>query len=156
MPGSGKSTIGAMLAKILSYDFIDTDLLIEKAHKRSLQHIVDQAGYLALRKMEAETLLKLHTENHVIATGGSAIYSDQAISHLSNNGIIVFLDIALESLEKRVNSLETRGLARQPGQTLKELYIERQPLYKKAANIIINCSGLSKDEICAAIVSRLC
>lgn len=155
MPGSGKSTVGVLLAKLMSYDFIDTDLLIQSSQKCALQDIVDLDGYLALRKIEEDVLLALKVRNHVIATGGSAVYSARAMTYLASIGTIVFLNADLASLEKRVLNLETRGLARRPGQSLAELFAERETLYKRVADITVNCSALSQEEVCAKIMAAI-
>lgn len=151
MPGSGKSTVGVILAKLLSYDFIDTDVLIQSSQRRALQDIVDRDGYLALRKIEEDTLLSLDVRHHVIATGGSAVYSAAAMAHLAANGTVVFLDVDLATLEARVDNLATRGLARRPGQSLAELFAEREALYKNVADITIHCSGMTQEEVCSRI-----
>ena len=104
MPGSGKSTIGVMLAKRTFRDFVDTDLLIQSSQQKSLQDIVDSSGYIALRKIEEEILLGLSLQNHVIATGGSAAYSEQAMTHLKSNGTLIFLDVDLATLEARIEA----------------------------------------------------
>ena len=116
MPGSGKSTVGVILAKMASLDFVDTDILIQRAAGKSLQEIVDADGYLVLRRIEEEVLLKLDCRDHVIATGGSAVYSPAAISHLKKDGVIVFLDVDIETLQSRIRNYETRGLAKRPDQ----------------------------------------
>jgi shikimate kinase len=112
MPGSGKSTVGVILAKLMSYGFLDTDLLIQSSQKCSLQDIVDRDGHLALRDIEEDALLSLDIHNHVIATGGSAVYSASAMAHLASIGTVIFLEIDLGSLEKRVHNFGTRGLAK--------------------------------------------
>jgi shikimate kinase len=155
MPGSGKSTVGVILAKLLSYGFIDTDLLIQSSQQRALQDIVDQDGHLALRKIEEDTLLSLDLQDHVIATGGSAVYSAPAMAHLASIGTVVFLDIDLVTLEKRVNNLATRGLARRPGQSLSDLFTERELLYHQVADIRVNCSGLTHEDVCARIMEAI-
>lgn len=155
MPGSGKSTIGTILAKLISYDFIDTDLLIQTSQCRSLQDIVDTEGHMALRKIEEKILLDLDCRKHVIATGGSAPYSQAAMNHLKSNGIVVFLDIDLPALQTRIHNFETRGLAKRPDQTLADLFEERFGLYTKYADIKIDCNSLAKKEICAKIISTL-
>lgn len=153
MPGSGKSTVGVILAKLLSYDFIDTDVLIQSSQRRALQDIVDRDGYLALRKIEEDTLLSLDVRHHVIATGGSAVYSAAAMAHLSANGTVVFLDVDLATLEARVDNLATRGLARRPGQSLAELFAEREALYKNVADITIHCCDMTQEEVCSRIMA---
>jgi len=155
MPGSGKSTVGVVLAKLLSYDFIDTDVLIQSSQRRALQDIVDRDGHLALRKMEEDTLLSLDLHNHVIATGGSAVYSAAAMAHLAAIGTVVFLDVELATLQARVNNLATRGLVRRPGQSLADLFAEREALYRQAADITINCTGMTQEAVCSAIIARV-
>jgi shikimate kinase len=155
MPGSGKSTVGVILAKLLSYDFLDTDVLIQSSQRRALQDIVDRDGHLALRKIEEDTLLSLDLQHHVIATGGSAVYSAAAMAHLAAIGTVVFLDVDLATLERRVDNLATRGLVRRPGQSLADLFAEREALYKQAADITINCTGMTQEAVCSAIIARL-
>ncbi|HUL21678.1 MAG TPA: shikimate kinase [Thermodesulfobacteriota bacterium] len=155
MPGAGKSTVGVLLAKWTSRDFIDTDVLIQISRSRLLQDIVDTDGYMALRKIEEEIILGLHCDHHVIATGGSAVYSPAAMEHLKSNGIVVFLDVDLPTLESRVQDFGTRGLAKRPDQTLSELFEERFILYRKYADVTIDCVGLSHEEVCAKIIKRI-
>jgi|WetSurMetagenome_2_1015567.scaffolds.fasta_scaffold289011_2 shikimate kinase len=151
MPGSGKSTVGVILAKRLSLGFIDTDLLIQQDQNRTLQEIVDRDGYMALRTIEEKILLKLSSVNHVIATGGSAAYSAPAMDHLRAIGAVVFLNVDIPTLEARVRDFATRGLAKRPDQTLEELFEERYSLYVKYADITIDAARLSQEETCEAI-----
>jgi shikimate kinase len=154
MPGAGKSTVGVVLAKQTSRDFIDTDVLIQSRHKRALQDIVDRDGYLALRKFEEDVLLGLSVRNCVIATGGSAVYSQRAMAHLAAEGCIVFLDVTLPELEARVGDVTMRGLAKRPDQSFSDLFYERCALYRNYAEITIDCAGLSHEEVCAEIIRR--
>jgi shikimate kinase len=155
MPGSGKSAIGLVLAQLTSMDFVDTDSLIRESTGRSLQDIVDVEGPEAFRRIEEEVLLKLDRHDHVIATGGSAVYSSAAMAHLKKDGIIVFLDVDLATLRSRIRDYGTRGLAKRPDQTLQDLFDERLDLYRKYADVIVNCAGLTQEEICAAILKSL-
>ena len=155
MPGSGKSTVGIILAKLTSHDFIDTDVLIQKQQGRTLQDIVDADGYLVLRRLEERILLALDCRNTVIATGGSAVYSDPAMRHLKSIGRAVFLNVGLDTLKARVHDYETRGLAKRPEQTVDDLFAERKALYHKYADIIIDCKGLKHEEVCSAILTTL-
>src|SRR5512139_3163949 len=116
MPGSGKSTVGIILAKLLSLEFIDTDVLIQTSEGRSLQSIVDTQGHMMLREIEEKVILGLDCKNHVIATGGSAAYSDAAMRHVKAGWIIVFLDVSLATVESRMGDLTTRGLAKRSDQ----------------------------------------
>lgn len=155
MPGSGKSTVGVVLAKQTARDFVDTDILIQNAEKMSLQSILNAQGYLTLRNIEERILCGLNCTNHVIATGGSAVYSHRAMEHLGRAGLIVFLDVTLSVLESRDLGLSTRGIAKRPDQSFAELYAERCILYSRYADVVINCSGLTHEEVCARIIASL-
>lgn len=154
MPGSGKSTVGVILAKKTMRDFVDTDILIQKSQSRPLQDIVDKEGYLALREIEEQVLLDLNVNNHVISTGGSAVYGARAMAHLKSGGPAVFLDVTLDTLEARVPDFSTRGLAKRPDQSFAELFEERNALYRKYADVAIKCDGLTVEEVCARIMER--
>lgn len=136
MPGAGKSTLGVQLAKQLGLSFVDTDLLIQTQADRTLQDILDTDGYMALRAIEESTLLNLDVTKTLIATGGSAVYSDKAMRHLKSLGCIIYLEVALESLEARVNNESSRGIARPANQTFADVFAERTPLYHQYADII--------------------
>jgi shikimate kinase len=155
MPGAGKSTIGVILAKLTSLAFVDTDVLIQTSQGRSLQMIVDSEGPDALRSIEEKALLSLRCRHHVIATGGSAVYSDPAMKHLASNGVIIFLHADLQTLKARVHNFNNRGLAKTPGQSFEDLYAERLPLYEKYADITINSAGQSHEDICSVIIEKL-
>jgi len=155
MPGSGKSTVGVILAKLTSRDFVDGDVLIQISQDRSLQDIVDTEGHMALRGIEEEVLLALHCLNHVIATGGSAAYSHAAMTHLKSNGVVIFLDVDLPTLESRIHDFDTRGLAKRPDQTFADLFEERFALYTKYADITIQCADLTQEDVCDRIIMEL-
>ena len=155
MPGAGKSTVGVILAKRTARDFIDTDVLIQLDQKKPLQDIVDKQGHLALRAVEERVLLGLHCESTVIATGGSAVYSEAAMRHLRNLGVIVYLQLDLSALERRVADFSMRGLAKRADQSFADLYAERKPLYERCAEITIDCAGKSPEQISAEIDALL-
>lgn len=155
MPGSGKSTVGILLAKLLGKNFIDTDVLIQTQRGQSLQEIVDNSGYLVLRAIEEKALLRLIINSHVIATGGSAVYSRSAMEHLKADGTIVFLDVDLDTLKARVHDFSKRGLAKRSDQTIDDLFAERCALYRKYADIIIDCVRLTHEEVCVKIIQKL-
>ena len=154
MPGAGKSTVGVILAKQTSRGFVDTDVLIQTSQGRTLQDIVDTDRHLVLRKIEEDILLGLSLHNHVIATGGSAAYSAPAMCHLKSDGLIVFLDVDLATLESRVHDFRTRGLAKLPGQSFADLFHERFSLYTRYADITIKCAGLTQEDVCARIIEE--
>lgn len=155
MPGSGKSSVGVILAKTLAMDFVDTDILIQNKESRTLQEIINNEGHMILREIEERTLLDIHCNNHVIATGGSAAYSSLAMQHLSTLGHIIFLKTSLETLRSRIDNYETRGLAKKPDQSFKELFEERQHLYKKYADFELETSNLTQDQVCSKICSLI-
>ena len=152
MPGAGKSTVGVILAKLTGRDFVDTDVLIQLEEGRKLQDIVDADGYQVLREIEERVLLGLTCRHHVVATGGSAAYSEPAMRHLGQSGRVVFLDVDRLTLESRVKDFGSRGLARRADQTFEHIFNERYPLYQRHANIQVSCSGLTPEEVCAAIM----
>lgn len=140
MPGAGKSTVGVLLAKALKMPFIDTDLLIQQQENCYLQEIIDSRGLNEFMKIEENIVLGLNMENHVIATGGSVIYSKPAMNHLKASGVLVFLNTKMYQLERRLKNAHTRGIAMKEGQTLSTLFNERIPLYRQYADIEIDCS----------------
>jgi shikimate kinase len=151
MPGAGKSTVGIILAKNLSFGFIDTDVLIQINQQKSLQQILDESDHLNLREIEEKEIMKLNIKNHVIATGGSAVYSTNAMSHLLNISKVIFLEVSFEEIKRRIHNFKTRGIAKSKGQTFRELYDERQSLYNKYAEITIDCNRLDQEEIAIRI-----
>jgi len=155
MPGSGKSTIGVILAKRSSHDFVDTDVLIQSVEHRSLQAIMDSEGYMKLREIEARVLQNLDVDNHVISTGGSVVYSDAAMQHLRKKGTTIYLDVSLDTLRKRITDYETRGIAKRPEQSFADLFEERAMLYRKYADVTIKGDVMSQDAACEYIMSTL-
>jgi shikimate kinase len=151
MPGAGKSTVGALLAQYANMEFFDTDLLLEIREGCSLQHIVDQEGYLGMRAAEERLILSLDCRDAVIATGGSVVYSEAAMAHLQSLGRVIFLYLPLEDLLPRLTDLDTRGLVRRPGQSLADLYAERLPLYRRYAHLTIDCRGRTREEVARKI-----
>jgi len=155
MPGVGKSTVGVLLAKALSRNFTDTDVFIQSLECRRLQDILDGQGRDTFLALEERYILSLNLHGHVIATGGSVVYSKPAMNHLADKGVIVHLDLPFDMLERRINNLPSRGVVMASGQTLRTLYDERQPLYRHYANITIPCKNLGHDEVVLAIIDRL-
>lgn len=154
MPGAGKSTIGIILAKNLGLGFIDSDVLIQINQQKTLQQIIDESDHLNLRAIEEEEVLRINIHNHVIATGGSVVYSERAMAHLRSISKIIFLDVGFDELIKRIHNFETRGIAKNDDQTFEELFNERKKLYMKHAEITISCDELDQDEL-AMQISKL-
>jgi shikimate kinase len=138
MPGCGKSTLGKRLAKLRRMSYIDTDSLLENVENMHIQDIVNRRGVRYLRQLESDLLSTLNLENTVIATGGSAVYSDSAMRHLGTDGVMVYLQISLMTLVKRVNNVSSRGLAKMNSHPLPRLYADRADLYQASADIIMS------------------
>lgn len=153
MPAVGKSTVGVLLAKRMGYGFIDTDLTIQSGEQRRLHQIIEARGMAAFCDLEASYVQRLEAHRTVIATGGSVVYRRQAMAHLDNLGIIVFLDIEPGELKHRLVDLGQRGVICAPGQTIDDLYSERQPLYQKYAKATVSCSALTPEAVVTGLMS---
>lgn len=137
MPGSGKSSIGVRLAQALGLTFVDTDAVIQEKYGDQLQSILDTNGVDAFLKLEEDIVAALEVKGAVVATGGSVIYGPRAMAHLRENGVIVYIKLPFETIDKRINNLATRGVTLRPGQTLRDLYEERIPLYEAACEVCL-------------------
>ena len=143
MPGAGKSTVGILLAKELGLDFIDTDVSIQVQQGKTLQQISDESGYMAVRDCEEQVLLNEDIAGKVVATGGSAVYSEAGMARLNANATLIFLDVSLPVLKARVSNFNSRGIARRPDQSFDDLFTERSALYQQYGDITIDCSASS-------------
>ena len=155
MPGAGKSTVGILLAKEMGLDFVDTDISIQVRESKTLQQITDQSGYLVLRDIEEQVLLAENIIGKVVSAGGSAVYSEAGMAHLAQDSVVVFLDVPLATLEARISNFSSRGIARHPGQSFDDLFAERSVLYHRYANICVDCSALSIDDVLQKILRLL-
>jgi shikimate kinase len=155
MPGVGKSTIGVILAKILAYHFLDSDLVIQEREGKRLHQIISEVGTDGFLKIENDVNASLDVTRTVIATGGSAIYGEEAMEHLRKIGEVVYLKADFETIQKRLGNLEKRGVALKPGQTLKDLYEERTKLYEKYADVTVDEKGLGTTETIDAVLQNL-
>ena len=138
MPGAGKTTIAKLLATKLNLEFIDSDHLIEKRNDQSIQNILDSEGHAELRLKEEEIILSCSLDNTILATGGSAVYSDKAMSYLNNNSIVVYLDIPISLVMQRVGDYSNRGFAEPNGKSPQDVFNQRTILYKKWCHLIID------------------
>jgi shikimate kinase len=155
MPGAGKSTLGVLLAKELSRSFLDTDIYIQAQEGLALQSIIQDKGVDSFLEVEESHILSLTLERHVIATGGSVVYSPKAMAHLKRRGIAVLLQLSLPLLVERIQNMDSRGIAMAPGQDLETLYQERQPLYERYADIRIDCDHKGHEAVLREILSGL-
>lgn len=155
MPGAGKSTIGVLLAKALGYDFLDTDLLIQNQENMLLRDIIAQRGLEEFKKIEEKVNASVEVDKTVIAPGGSVIYGKKAMEHLSDISTVIYLELSYEELTKRLGDLTQRGVVFENGQTLKNLYEERVPLYKKYSDLSVQTDGLDIGEVLEKVLRNL-
>ena len=156
MPGSGKSTIGVLLAKLLGLDFVDTDILIQTREGALLQDVLDRRGVDGFLELEADVLCSLSfPDGAVMAPGGSCVAHRRAMEHLKELGSVVYIKLPYEAVEPRITNLDTRGIAFRPGETLRDIYDVRTPLYEKYADITVETEGLSLEQSAAAILKAL-
>lgn len=155
MPGCGKSTVGVLLAKSMLYDFLDTDLIIQQKYSSPLCDIIKSNGIEEFKKIENSILSRIQTDNTVIATGGSAVYGNEAMQHLKQNAKTVYLKLPTHELDKRIANIKTRGIVMSDNQTLESLYKERAALYEKYADITVDCSFLTAEGTVDTIIKIL-
>lgn len=155
MPGAGKSTVGVLLAKMSGLRFVDTDLDIQVREQASLQEILEQRGYRALRAIEENVLQQIALDGAVISTGGSAVYSEPAMRRLAAAGPLVYLKVDLVTLQQRVSEDPLRGIASDPGQSYAAVFAERTPLYERSATITVDATAKTAEALAAYIVERL-
>ena len=151
MPGSGKSTVGVVLAKIMGYEFIDSDLVIQKRERRRLSDIIERVGRKRFLQIENNVNASLNPKKTVIATGGSAVYGKEAMEHFKKIGTVIYLKLDYQELEKRLGNLRKRGVVLRKGQTLKDLYEERTPLYEQYADLVIDEKNMDLQQVALAI-----
>lgn len=155
MPGVGKSTVGVILAKILGYRFVDTDIVIQQEEKRLLREIIDSEGVDGFIEIENRINSCLEAEKSVIATGGSVVYGTDAMKHLSEIGTVIYLRLNYHKLKYRLGNIRNRGVVIRKGQSLSDLYKERVPLYERYADIIIDENGCGIEETINNILAEL-
>lgn len=152
MPGCGKSCMGRAVAGKLKMKLIDVDKLIEKRCGKKLQELIDELGVEQFRRIEEETILSISGDNLLISTGGSAVYSEAGMLHLKKLGKIFYLFCSFETMMDRIGDFSNRGIVLKSGQTIKDLYAERAPLYKKYADVTILCDGTAYSQYRSAVI----
>lgn len=155
MPGCGKSTIGVVLAKVIGYEFTDSDLLIQKQEGKLLRELIAERGEEGFLKVEEKINAGLQVDHHVIATGGSVVYGKRAMQHFQEIGTIVYLKLSYPSICNRLGNIRRRGVVLRDGQSLKDLYDERIPLYEKYADCIVDAEGYGVEELMEQVVQTL-
>jgi len=141
MAGAGKSSIGKKLAKHLKFNLVDSDLLIEKKYGKSLQDILSQNGNKKFKEIEEGALLSVEFNRTVLATGGSAVFCDTAMEYIKGNSMVIYLEVPYEDISARISNFSERGLLKRSDQTIQEAYKEREGLYQKYADYIVQNKG---------------
>jgi shikimate kinase len=154
MAGSGKSTVGSVLAKNLGFKFIDLDKYIREKDGLTIQEIIDTRGEAELLKIEAQRMQEIDLKHTVVSPGGSLIYESGVMEYLKDKAVIIYLDPAFESIQKRIRNASTRGIVGLKAKSLQEIFLERQPLYARYADITIKPDGKSLSEIVGEIKKR--
>ena len=155
MPGAGKSTVGVVLAKVMGYRFVDSDLVIQEKTGKLLSEIIEERGTEGFLEVEDRINAGLICEKSVIATGGSVVYCKNAMEHLKEISTVIYLKLPYERVEKRLGNLKDRGVALKEGQTLKDLYEERCPLYEKYADVVVEADTTSVERCMRRIVESI-
>lgn len=155
MPGVGKSTVGVILAKVLGYQFVDADLVIQQQEGKLLCEIIEEVGAKGFIEVENRVNASLNVTHSIIATGGSVVYGKEAMEHLQSIGRVVYLKVSYETLEKRLADIKGRGVVLKEGQDLKALFEERSPLYEKYADIEISEGTLGVEQTVEKIIENL-
>ena len=155
MPGVGKSTVGVILAKVMGYQFLDADLVIQEKEGKLLSEIIEEIGTDGFVQVENRINAGLMCSRTIIATGGSVVYGQQAMKHLKEIGIVVYLEVPFSVIEKRLSDIKGRGVVLKDGQTLYDLFMERTPLYEKYADVRISEEGLNVEETVERLVEKL-
>lgn len=156
MPGSGKSTVGVLLAKATATAFIDTDLIIQLQTGKTLQTLVDECGVSGFSLHEDKALLSVNADcDTVIATGGSAVFCSAGMDFLRRNGVTVYLDVPLEEVKRRLSNITTRGIACRKGESVDEIFAQRASLYEQYADIKVECAGFTAEQLVGKIIDGL-
>lgn len=155
MPGAGKSTIGVILAKVLGYQFIDADLVIQEQEKRLLKDIIAEEGLERFIEIENRVNASIQAQQTVIATGGSVIYGEEAMKHLREIATVIYIKLSYQTLTERLGNIKQRGVVLKEGQDLYGLYEERCPLYEKYSHIIIEAEGMEIEELMECIAEKI-
>ena len=155
MPGVGKSTVGVILAKVLGYQFLDADLVIQQQEGKLLHEIIDEVGTDGFVEVENRVNASINCTRTIIATGGSVIYGQEAMEHLKEIGTVVYLEVPFSILEQRLSDIKGRGVVLKDGQTLHDLFLERTPLYEKYADLRVSEEGLNVEQTVEILVDKL-
>ena len=155
MPGVGKSTIGVILAKIIGYEFVDSDIVIQKQEGKLLKEIIADVGNQGFLAIENQVHAEMELTNSIISPGGSICYCRQGMEHLREISTVIYLKLDYPKLKRRLGNLTARGVVLKNGQSLYDLYKERTPLYEKYAHVVIDETNLNVEKTIKAVMDAL-
>lgn len=155
MPGAGKSTVGAELARYIHWAHMDVDQLIESIYGVPLQRVVDSLSKEEFLDMEGAVVQGIWSDATVLSPGGSVVYREEAMRYLQSLGPVVYLKVPLPVILERIARNPDRGIAIGPGQTIEDLFIERERLYTRYAEYTLEAEGLTPAACAAAIMADL-
>jgi len=158
--GTGKSTVGRLLAKRLERDFIDSDKFIEDSTGKTIKSIFEEDGEEGFRQIETDTIAELSKANNkVISAGGGVVLREGNVNNLKDNGFLILLEATPEIIHNRIaqdkNTTQQRPSLtdKKPLDEIKHLIAERKPAYKSAADFTINTSYVSCEDIVNEIIT---
>ena len=154
MPGAGKSTIGVILAKVLGFQFIDTDLIIQERENRLLKDIILKEGIEGFTAIEDRINKSIVADRAVISPGGSVVYCKDAMEHYREIGIVIYINLSFETIQNRLRDIKRRGVVLREGQSLEDLYKERCPLYEQYAHITIDAENMDIEAVMETIKDK--
>ena len=156
--GVGKTTIGSLLAKRLDYDFIDMDTEIEKREETTISEIFRVQGEPRFRQLESNLIKELSKQDRlVISCGGGAMADPENAETLSKTSKMVYLTASIEEIIGRTNHDNSRPLleVENPVKVAAELYEKRKPVYTKYAELIIDTTGKTPDEVVEKVLEAI-
>ena len=158
--GTGKSTVGRLLAKRLERDFIDSDKFIEDSTGKTIKSIFEEDGEEGFRQIEADTITELSkADNKVISAGGGVVLREENVNNLKDNGFLILLEATPEIIHNRIaqdkNTTQQRPSLtdKKPLEEIKHLIEQREHAYKNAADYTINTSSVSCEDIVNEIIT---
>lgn len=152
---SGKTTVGEKIAELLQWEFIDTDHLLQKVHGCTCRELYAKLGEMKFRELEREQILSLNGKQSVISLGGGSLNDPENRRKVAAIGTLIYLKADENILFERITRVPAYLDPIDPKRSFLELAQKRKTLYKEAANLIIETSGLNEGEVAAGIIKEL-
>ncbi|WP_186445625.1 shikimate kinase [Paenibacillus cremeus] len=136
-------------------DFIDTDIVIQQREGRSLQELLDKDGIEKFMEVEEIIVSQLQLKQCIISTGGSVVYSEKAMNMLKQDGLVIYLHVAFDEIQRRLTNITTRGIVIKNGHSLRDVYEERVPLYMRHSDITLDCTRKDIEHCVSELIARI-